>query len=352
MASIIKCDAAPRDLVKILRGNISKLDPKDFLILDYEQVVINYSAVLVDIFGVCSRPTAKLIEEAATLAFDKQNAHGFAQALTNAIKLCRGKVKSMTSGKKQHPAVFAVLKAMKSADGDSQETDRSRSPPRLGKFAASCAKNRAASSPPKKIRPAVDVNVLSPASRRASIFASFGLIPDNAASRRAPSQAWLADAAKQKAEGPFSMVGFDDLVDICSSQEDSFVTSGGGSSSSTAKAPLPKPAKIFLDSSILKLVRHCGGNRQVAIMSAGASGFMEGRFENEPEVHFSEVPNILYAKMYESSARVMNRPAARMKAPAPVEEPSDESTEAASEQEGEEEEEEEDLEMEMPFSVA
>ena len=57
--------------MKILRGNISKLDPKDFLILDYEQVAINYSAVLVDIFGVCSRPTAKLIEEAATLATSK-----------------------------------------------------------------------------------------------------------------------------------------------------------------------------------------------------------------------------------------------------------------------------------------
>ena len=349
---------------------MGRLDPKDFLVLDHEQIAITYSGALVDVFGICKRPTTKLLEEAAALAFDRTNAHGFAQALSNAIKLCRSKLKSLTSGRKQHPAVFAVLQAMKKADLSDSFEDRSRSPPRLGKFAATFARNRTASSPPRKIRPVVDVDApspaarsravsssrvfsspkklrpsidptaLSPASRRASIFASYGLVPDNA--RRAPSQAHRGASMVLQADSS--------VVDLCSSQEDDLA--GGGSSSSTAKALPPKLAKSFLDSSILQLVRHCGGNRQVAIMSPGASGFMEGRFENDPEVHCSEVPNILYAKMHSSSSlRVMKQPAAR-KAPPPVEE-ADAKTEAAStDQEGEEEEGVSDSEDQVPPTVA
>ena len=307
MATRAKCEVEPRDLVKILRGNINKLDPGDFLITDTEQIVINYSAFLCDLFSLTRRPTTKLLEDAASLAFERQRseARSFAQALVNGIALCRNKVKSFTTGKKQHPAVFRVLQAMKNDEKNLRE--RSKSPRRsfssppptsrksslspggspavLGRFASNVARSV------RLGRASVRERDLDAESRRADVFASFGLsVP--VASRPAMVPAAVGNGVEE----------------ISDSDTGSPIAAKGDRSSSSTCQPLSAATQKntspveFIDSSTLKLVRqNPDGSKQVAEMFPGRFGFMLGRFPGDSAAlspRKSEIPNILYEKMY------------------------------------------------------
>ena len=65
----IKNNAAPEDLLKILRGNCGSLRLDLAVQPNLDSVVQAFEGLLVDVLAVTCRPTAKLLQGAAMLAF-------------------------------------------------------------------------------------------------------------------------------------------------------------------------------------------------------------------------------------------------------------------------------------------
>ena len=65
-----KNEAQPRDVCKLLRAHVVCLDSSKFCIPDLDAIASNFQDFLSDLCEISARPTGKLLQEAARLAFE------------------------------------------------------------------------------------------------------------------------------------------------------------------------------------------------------------------------------------------------------------------------------------------
>ena len=92
---------------KVLRANLTCLDPKLFQQAEMDLVVASYEDFLIDLLKVTARPTQSILKAAASSVFavSPETADAFAGRMCKSISYCRQKEKSAQSGKKLHSAV-------------------------------------------------------------------------------------------------------------------------------------------------------------------------------------------------------------------------------------------------------
>ena len=104
-------DASPRDLIKILTANMSYFD-EQWKTQDVESFVNTYQELLVDLCSATARPNASLVKEAGVLCWrdvSMDDAKQFGDRIVHAVSFVRGKMHSMTTGKKlSEPAKVLV----------------------------------------------------------------------------------------------------------------------------------------------------------------------------------------------------------------------------------------------------
>ena len=116
MSRLKSTNTNPSECAKILRANLSKLDPALYLTEDLEEVVSNYSELMIDLLYLTPRPTKQWLQQGCLKAFDNCSS-GQAESLSGRLlagfQLCRGKVSSSTTGNKLSAGVRAVVTVMK-----------------------------------------------------------------------------------------------------------------------------------------------------------------------------------------------------------------------------------------------
>lgn len=103
-----------KDYSKLLRGNTSGLEAKDYNLVNLDEVVGNFRDFLVDVAGKTSRVNEQPLRQGALHAFDvsASEAQLFAQRVSKAFQHCVQKSRSATSTKKLPPATAAVVKVL------------------------------------------------------------------------------------------------------------------------------------------------------------------------------------------------------------------------------------------------
>ena len=267
--------ASSHEVAKALRAELPNgLTESQYLTTDMDAVCDNYKEAMVSILQKTSRPLKELLVKAAKEAFPKSApgvAEVFGYTLYQAFQHCKIKCKSMSSGSKSSIGVKHVCKALKN---QAPKAPADTTKPTLGQQLRCKARvlHREHSSP-KKERPAV--------------------LPLQSSS----------STLSQNREDVFSLYFGNSkrpVVEVSSEEETPLLG---------AAAPLQ-----FLDSSKGVLVRmDSAGNRTEATMSAGADGFCEARFANDPVPVVTEMPNLL---LEEFKAGVKKRPAGNSRAAA------------------------------------
>ena len=103
-----KNSASPETLMKIMRSHSRSLDAA--MPSEDERVVERHSALMVDLVRASNRLTAKVLAQAAKLAYDSDSAaaRSFAERLSAALTLCKTKKRQSTSMKKLSVSVQAL----------------------------------------------------------------------------------------------------------------------------------------------------------------------------------------------------------------------------------------------------
>ena len=116
-----KNEASAKEVAKTLRGCMpSGLSRSKLTEVDIEQFIDHHKEVLVDLLKVTMRPTKKVLQKAAAMAWDvcsAAEAEMFASRLVAAFSYCRAKDAQSTSCKKLSPSVAAVVKMRRQLSG-------------------------------------------------------------------------------------------------------------------------------------------------------------------------------------------------------------------------------------------
>ena len=282
-----------KEIMAVLRETHKLLSPKSYMSTDMDIVVSEHAEFLVKLLELTPRPTAKLLESAAKLAFDRITdieCASFGRQLYAAVMYCRDKAKSTTSGKKLQPATFKVVQMVKKLKPDrSPDKEASGVLPDV----TSDPQGRRCHSPPRKRDIGESSSALfgsrcmSPIeSSRDKIFRSFGLDPD-------------------KAHKPTA------CEEISSSQENVLVPEtvpvpppdvpAKYAPSSSSKSVDQRPV-TYLDSAKFRMVRAMpDGNVIYATMQPGPGFFVEAVFEGEAPIE-TEISNLMFQKHLEATA--------------------------------------------------
>lgn len=248
-----------------------------FLVTDPNKITENFEKFLLELCLIKNlRKTANFLEDCAGESFprfERAECKLFGQRVLAACENIYVKKKSMTSGRKLHPAVHRIIEAMNAAERSTVSKLDSQS-----SFASSSQELPSSSSS------------LLPVERKEQSVANF-------------YQEMLGDSPVNHENAESEGCIEDDIVSISSSE------------AATQKKIECKKSQQFESTSDMALIRlHSDGSRQVAQMSAGATGFAVGKFEGSDTEHVSEIPNstlLLYQKNVQSMN--MKRPAAAPK---------------------------------------
>ena len=287
-------DASPRDLIKILRANMSSFD-EQWKTQDVESFVNTYQELLVDLCSATARPNASLVKEAVVLCWrdvSMDDAKQFGDRIAHAVSFVRGKIHSMTTGKKLSEPVKVLVDVLSKRQSLGQSLLLGA---RRRQLQATSPKKLVGSQFPLEVEDS-DVEVVaskasssskapSSATRsRADIFAMFGLQEGN---QQHPT----------KRHEDSSVVEVDD---------------------SPVKKARGNPVTVqtqFLDSAKLCMVRVLSSGEEVSsVMKAGPNGFAEAFLPGEVVGIPSELPNLLLQlpiKEAPSRQAVKKRPAGK-----------------------------------------
>ena len=112
-----KNEATVDDVVKICRANLRDVDDRVLGSTDMDKMAQHFEPFLCDLLAVTSRPTCKLLTDAAAVAFQarQEEAKLFGQRIATLVGYIRRKGSGATSGAKLHPSVAKIYRSFMSA---------------------------------------------------------------------------------------------------------------------------------------------------------------------------------------------------------------------------------------------
>lgn len=283
--SRVRNEASVEDVKKLLRANVSKLTEADYMTTEVEDVVRNYSGFILDLLKATPRVNKNLLKAACGNVFStsKDVSECFAGAIVRAITFCKDKVRSSTSGKKLHPAVFSIVKFLK----NDEEPIIRRGTSSQSISLSSSSKRKISSSPVRDSKCVSEVLALdtpSPTRFKGSFL------------DRTKQMLALSPKSSSRAS-IFALYGQDvSKTATRSTAQSSTDVQLLDSESETDKLPEAKATFVqFLDSANMALKRRMADDSEiVATMRPGGAGFMEGFF-GEDGPHSTDIPNAIFA---------------------------------------------------------
>jgi hypothetical protein len=300
--------ADAKDVAKVLRANMQRLPAPDvYCNSDLDLVVHSFEDTLVDLLHCTLRPTGTVLTQAAVAAFDVDagTASLFAQRLMAALAHCRLKSKSTVSGKKLHPSVLTVVRALNTL----------REPGIGQKLVAGAAKLRSWQvSPPSKPSAAVVLPARSPVS-------DLEVPASSPKARRATASSSQSSKKARTREEIFKELGVTPprsqraTVDLASPTV-SVVAIDESPAAEPQLAAVdrrgPEPSELkkeyveYTDNARACRVRLWqNGRKEFAIMTPGPAGFARSAFDSELPCE-TEIPNLMLHPL----PHVMKKPAA------------------------------------------
>ena len=94
-------EAEPADVQRALRSHHKRLITAEYMESNLDLVTSNYKEFILELFDLTPRPTEKLLQKSAAMAYDhltKGEADAWSRSIFSAIKHCRQKAKSMIGG--------------------------------------------------------------------------------------------------------------------------------------------------------------------------------------------------------------------------------------------------------------
>lgn len=271
--------ASAGDVAKLIRGELVKgLEQDKYMLIDVDAVCDHYTAFLCSVLRITPRPTAKLIEEAAQIAFKcpLPEAQAFGARMNQCVVYCRNKAKSMSSGSKLSSGVRAIVKQLQTGVRASESASPLRISQCLRKKARELVRATSTGSNDSCLpKPVSSSSSSFPGPSVQEVLASYGI-------------------------GPPKFVG---VVDIESSQEPVVQAALPSTSSKPWFCNQDLCMKMFSDT----------GHVVSAKMSPGPSGFALAQFESA-EAMVTELPNLMLNVLKRPARQVRKRPA--MKKPA------------------------------------
>ena len=104
------------DLVKMLKKHVKYPDEEKFMASEMDDLVEHFHLLLTDMASQCPHITGNFLHSAVSMAYEMKSwrCKLFADRLHDALAYCKGKKKSMTTGKKLSPLVHKVALAFSS----------------------------------------------------------------------------------------------------------------------------------------------------------------------------------------------------------------------------------------------
>ena len=288
----VKNTATSQDVCRVFRGAVSSLADEKYLKSDLAKIVESYEVAIVDLLRLTDRPNKAVLKAGAALAFAADTLEEtslFADRIYDAIKMCKEKAKSMTSGKKLPEAVRRVCSFLnKQPSSETMDVPR-----RLSTSSrASNGSEDSARKAKKKVAEQIDAEAL-----KAEVLKLYGLAPSASSSSSSSRPAGQEVSAE-------AMV-------IMSSQEASPVRQKEAKQKELV-APEEESFVDYFDNRQMALCRaFSSGRKEHAQMSSGATGFALARFPGTSKSIQTEMPNAL---LEVKRAVAFKRPAAPLSA--------------------------------------
>jgi hypothetical protein len=274
------------EMGKLLRANMRALDDSKYNMADAEVVLKNHFKFIQDMAKVCPNATKNLIAAGAQEAFSASQADAkfFGERMHAVMQYCRGKAKSMTSGKRLSGDVLVIARILISAPSQESPEHLPRKPSDL----SSCSQRSTSS--------AVVAVLESPRRRVRGKSSSGGRSPS--AGARSPDekpkptydelrQMWgLPCAAAPPASRPRTLTRLLTVSSASSIEE--------LPTEDAVATPVATPYKILVDSSKMAMVKHFedGSPPEYAKMIPGKDGFALAVFGSDPPME-TEIPNMV-----------------------------------------------------------
>ena len=244
-----------------------------------EHVAEKYQNVIKDLLMWTPRLNVKLLAEATRQAYKIEEAAGlrFARAITDCVSSCRGKAKSVTSGKKQSKAMYSIQTTLRSLQSDALKRQ-------LWSGTRQLTRRLSEESGTKKCQPTLASSVKGgPLLDPSSIMRLYG----------------VSGAAQTDS---------DTLIVSSASEAGEFADESEGSHLPLASAKPASGMPAYFDASKHAMVRvAASGMVEVADMAEGPDGFAVATFKDGCTV-VTECPNLLLAQPL-AQMQVRKRPA-------------------------------------------
>ena len=291
--------ASDQAVQKAIRANVTNIVSSHYNSPDTEDVVSNYVDFLKDLCSLTPRASKMQLEICCSkvMGVSSEEARCWASAMMRCLQHCGSKIKSCTSGRKQHKDVWQVIQVMKRRDFQSESLESEPAAPDRD------SSSKAPMSPPAARSPILRKHGFA---RRSKMFLSPFADADDSAGSKSPLSSYKTSTRaevfarfglssditlRSKSAAP---AVWDDVMDLQSSQESVAATmqqSSGASSSNVVQ---------FLDTARLVMVRTVAGKSEDARMTAGEDGFMIANF-GDGDIP-TEVPAVLYEGMQQLPA--------------------------------------------------
>jgi hypothetical protein len=328
LMATVKCDAEPSDMLKAFRGNRTCLRLQQAVQANMDSVVEAFCGLLFDVIKITPRPTAKLFQQSACMAWPETNldeARLWGQRLAASVSYCRNKFHGSTSGAKLSPAVYKIGRLLSEiAQQDAtmgqklmakaRKLQREHSSPKLPVKSPSSSSSlqtgkAVVQEPPSKADKVKAAQCAIAKQPEAQQLVVAKPVPKDYKDTPMASSASSVCSLFGFSEKYVASAGVTDVDD-----GDIIISSQNSSSSSSSNSEEPAatssivPFKQYMDSAMKTLVRvFADGSKVAATTRAGPAGFLLARFSEEAEI-VTEIPNII------AVMPVMKKPAASNRA--------------------------------------
>lgn len=278
--------AKQRECAKILRSHLPSGGPasSDYLVANPELICNNFEGIVLELSQLPYRKGTSFLTASVLEGFPrmpKPEGKLFAERLLAATEHVRQTKKSMTSGKKSHPAVVRIIRKLEGARPSlptlPSSSSLEASPPSRSHTAPSLSQSKAMTIPDDVVR---------------NLYSNF----------LDSTQANLAEDAEEEA------MEEDGVEEIFSSEEE------------IGCASAPSQKLHWMSSKDIALVRPtANGSLAVATMIPGIGGTAVGQFPDSDTEHQSDIPNDVLVQFQASTDKqkpCLKRPASAMKKPA------------------------------------